>query len=300
MYIYSAFGLQIASDFDFDNLLPGDESSIDVYIEKGKVSNNFLTTDPPLEHESTSKLEFFFRVPDVGRFYISNGSRIIVEPLGDLDSSEFKLYVLGTAFCALLFQRGSLPIHGSALIINKKCIIITGNSGVGKSTLATAFRKQGCYFLTDDLVPLIIDQSQRIWVQSGYPQQKLWKDSAEMILDDKTDNLVRIEGVRDKYFLPVINNFCIHPSELSAIFELVPSDIDCVMPSMLNRHLGLHTLIANTHRIEMVNYMGLTNKHFAQCATIACSKPVFRINRPRSSFTVNQQINVIMQIVEGL
>lgn len=285
MYKYSAFGLQIASDFDFPNLLPGKDAPVEVYILKAKAQNDF----PPEG--------FSFQVPGVGRFNVSEGRRIIVDPLRP-SSSAFKLYVLGTAFGVLLFQRGFLPIHGSAFLIDKKCIVLTGASGAGKSTLSVAFRKHGCLFLTDDVAPLKIEKDGPILVYPGYPQQKLWQDSAEILLEGKTKELVRIEGIRDKYYLPAAESFCNQPAELSAIIELVPSDVEQVGKETLSKHDGLLTLIANTYRLEVVPCLGLTQNHFAQCAAVADCKPIFRVARPHSLFTVDEQTKIILQIVD--
>ncbi|ADY55917.1 HPr kinase [Syntrophobotulus glycolicus DSM 8271] len=299
MYKYTAFGLQIASEVAFNELLSGDDSSADVMIEKGLVSD--APRQPTLsDKKSTFETNFSFLAPNVGKFKVSNGNKIIVEPLGASGSSAFKPYLLGTAFGILLLQRGLLPIHGSAFIFNGKSVIITGASGAGKSTLLSAFRKLGYPLHTDDIAPLTIDQNGAIRVLPGYPQQKLWKDSAEYFLEKNADHLVRIEGERDKYFLPANNGFWNEPADLSAIFELIPGDTGSVVSSRLNKHLGLIALMSNTYRIEAVNDLGIGANHFSQCAAVVDHIPVFRMTRPRALFTVDELTDLILQRINDL
>ena len=99
-----------------------------------------------------------------------------------------RLFLLGTSFGALLMQRGILPLHGSAMVVNGRGVVFTGMSGAGKSSLLAAFRKKGYPFLTDDVVAVTVDTAGTAWIHPSYPQQKLWRDSTKAVGVD-TDSL---------------------------------------------------------------------------------------------------------------
>jgi len=59
----------------------------------------------------------YFRldVPGVARYRVEEGKRIIIEPLANASPEKVRLFLLGSTMSALLYQRGLLPLHGSAV-----------------------------------------------------------------------------------------------------------------------------------------------------------------------------------------
>ena len=96
--------------------------------------------------------EVMFNVPNIANFYIKDGNKIVVSPLGEIDEDVIRLYILGTCMGTILMQRKILPLHGSAIEIDGKVYAIVGDSGAGKSTLASAFLKQGYKLVSDDVI----------------------------------------------------------------------------------------------------------------------------------------------------
>ena len=50
-------------------------------------------------------------VDGIGRYYVYGGREIIVEPYANASFEKIKVFILGTAFGALLLQRGIFPLH---------------------------------------------------------------------------------------------------------------------------------------------------------------------------------------------
>ena len=91
------------------------------------------------------------QVACIGRFWVHDGTEIVLAPASDAREDDLRLIVWGTAFGALLHQRGLLGLHASAIMVPEGSVAFAGPSGVGKSTLATACWQQGYPILADDI-----------------------------------------------------------------------------------------------------------------------------------------------------
>jgi hypothetical protein len=116
--------------------------------------------------------------PGIARYAIERGRRITVAPQMRPDAPDIRLFLLGEAFGYLCHQRGLLPIHAAAVEIGDGVVLLSGESGEGKSTLASAFWRAGHRVLTDDLALLDLSQADEAIVRPGLPRMRLWPDSA--------------------------------------------------------------------------------------------------------------------------
>jgi hypothetical protein len=94
-----------------------------------------------------------FDVDDVGRWLVSEGQRIVIDPITIENGPELRLFTLGTAWAVLGYQRGWLMCHGSVVrpAGATKAVLLIGASGQGKSTSAAALVAAGGTLLADDL-----------------------------------------------------------------------------------------------------------------------------------------------------
>jgi hypothetical protein len=85
---------------------------------------------------------------------------VVVEPGGrtvrywphvDVDPDLLPIYLTGTVLAVVLMLRGHPVLHASAVEVDGKAVAFVGASGMGKSTLATAFCGQGAALITDDV-----------------------------------------------------------------------------------------------------------------------------------------------------
>ena len=144
---YTAYGLKIESDIECPELLAGEETPGDgtepVRILLGKVPASLENPRANGVLYQARPGQFLLRLDHIAGYLVSNGAEIVIDRVpGSLDD-EVRLFLLGSAFGALLHQRGFLTLHGSAIETPKGAMGFTGQSGVGKSTLATAFRTRG-------------------------------------------------------------------------------------------------------------------------------------------------------------
>ena len=90
------------------------------------------------------------------------------------DDAFARQCVLGPGLGVLLHRRGHLVLHGSAVDVGGRAVVLVGHKGAGKSTTAAALVARGHRLLTDDLVAL--DEGGA--VLPGPTQMKLWDASA--------------------------------------------------------------------------------------------------------------------------
>ncbi|MFD1957532.1 hypothetical protein ACFSL6_26025 [Paenibacillus thailandensis] len=160
-----------------------------------------------------------FRVPETALYRIAGGSRVEVTPWPGAEEARIRLYLLGSCMGALLMQRGILPLHGSAVVIEGKAYAIVGQSGAGKSTLAAAFASAGYPLVTDDVIAVSVSHAQEASkVYPSYPQQKLWRKASNSWACFRriSQRLSRV----NKYAVPVRSRFHLEPLPLAGVIEL--------------------------------------------------------------------------------
>ncbi|TYP69142.1 hypothetical protein BCM02_11618 [Paenibacillus methanolicus] len=293
------FGLVFESDFRLDGLTP-DNGEPDAVIREGIVDAPFSGPEGENAFCVAENGAFAFRVKGIGAFQIRDGREITFQKDLQCLDDAYTLYISGTCAGTLLMQRGIIPIHGSALLLEGKGVIVTGDSGAGKSTLSASLNKRGCSFLADDIAALQIEPSGEVVVRPGFPQQKLWRDTATRIYGS-VEMFDRIPGTRDKYYIPIPGDqFIPSNKRLHALFELVPESRDTVEIVELRGMEKLARLMYNTYRFELVELLGLKKWHFEACAQLASQIAVYRIKRPASGFTVEEQIEGMMRAVQKL
>lgn len=162
---------------------------------------------------------------EIARYQVEHGSRIIVDrrtkaaqeqAAGERD---VRLYLLGTAFGALLHQRQLLPLHLSAVATGAGAIGFTGPSGAGKSTIAAWLHFRFDLPLITDDVAVIDPGSEQPVLHPGPTRLKLW-DDAISALGLRRDALVRDLTRTEKFHLPNATETLEKPTPLTHLIVL--------------------------------------------------------------------------------
>lgn len=293
-YSYVAFGIQIESDIMLPELHKGAERTTDARIYYGEVPNELSSPVEKDNYYQVAEDEFLLRLEGIANYYVINGEQIVVQPCEQADLREVRLFLLGTVMGVLLMQRGIVPIHGSAVVVDGHCLVFTGVSGAGKSTVAAALHKKGYDILTDDVSAVTFDKEGVPWVQSGYPQQKLWQTSASMIGIDTTP-LERITKDEDKYAVPIPKGFWRGPMPLAAVYEIMEKPCNDITIIPLTGIEKITTIMNNIYRSGLFNGLGLKKSHFQKCANVVNHIQVFRLTRPENIPSLDRQIDVLEQ-----
>lgn len=182
------------------------DASADVVIEEGPVPEAISSpTDEGVSY-SINDNQMLLAVPQGARYLIEGGDRIIYERNGKSDR-EVALFLLGSAWGALCYQRSLLPLHASAVIVEGRVHAFTGPSGAGKSTLAAGLAQRGFSFFTDDI--LIIDPTElgrQTPCYSGQKDLKLWQNALNLTSSKSIGAVRDAESFAKFYALPKSTN----------------------------------------------------------------------------------------------
>ena len=217
-YYFKAFGLNIQSEFPFQGIEIPEKGFFDIDVIEGKTPSNLSKSiHHGLSYESNDN-EFLLKVPNVATFLIQDGNKVTINRDTEAENRELELFFLGSAMAVILMQRGIISFHGSAFEKDGKCIIISGLSGGGKSTLLRYFINQGYKALTDDVCALSIKDN-KVTLTPSYPSSKIWADVMNKynLTKDKS-NQVRPEI--EKYKQSFKNEFCNQEREIKSIYIL--------------------------------------------------------------------------------
>lgn len=275
---YTVFGLRVRSSLALPELFPAvGDGPVEVTIRTGAVAAPAGADDGLYVDDDGLVLI----IPDVAKFRISGGDTIIVEPTADVAERNVRLFLLGSAFGALLHQRGLLPLHANAVEVGGKAFAFMGRSGAGKSTLTAWFHDRGHLVLADDVCVVRFDADGQALACPGLPRLRLWLDMIELTgreIEGLKRSYIGSSAQLDKFDVPVDAAAMHHGSiplgavyvlDRGAEFSLFPlRGVEAARAIFENTYRGAYVAAANTHR-----------DHWESAVAIAQSTSVFRVVR---------------------
>ena len=273
-YKYDLFGLTISSEIELPELIPAfGTGGGDVLVTTG-------TVDAPENASglSISGNDAMLVIPGVGRFLARDGRTLIVDSLPGVADRNLRLYLLGSAIAAIIHQRGLLPLHANAIVIDGHVIGFMGHPGAGKSTLAAWFHDQGYDVLADDVCVVTQPDPRTAMAYPGIPRLRLWREALEASGRDATIYDRAFDDM-DKYTVPTGASCGVEPHILSHLYLLDKTEGTDQTISPMVGAAAVEALVANTYRGAYVPLMGRTRQHLFACAQLAGAVPVFSARR---------------------
>lgn len=296
---YDAYGLRWSSYISMPELQVArnqtEPGHVDVHIETAELHDLWAEWNVGNGNFVARDGRFLFRIDRIGMFCMERGRRILISPEPDADEKKTRLYILGTCMAVIMMQRGVLPLHGSAVVIDGWAYAFVGHSGAGKSTLSAALASRGYPLLTDDIVALTWDAGGRAIVSPGYPQQKLWQASLDGF-GMESQHYATVHAEITKYAIPVQHYFHDSPVPLGGIFELAPKPDAAPGPIQLHEVEGLerlHLLCTHTFRSSLIARQGLAQWLFETVSRLSAGVEVSRITRSGTEFTAFEMVDRI-------
>jgi hypothetical protein len=269
----ACFGVTLVSDVPLGELPEADEQATrpEVRVRYGSVPTALPMAQPSRFGLQAAGDAALLTVARVGRFLIRGGAEIVVDPLPNVAERDVRLFVLA-------YQRGLLPLHANAVVLDGKAHAFVGPSGAGKSTLAAYFTRRGIRVLSDDVCALSFDADGRPLAWPGLPRVKLWQDAADALGQPTAGLEPAIEG-QPKYHVPVARRGELDPVPLARVYTLGIAEAGARSIEQVIGAAAMAAVIANSYRGMYAGVLGLEAQHFRQSALLCRSARVFAVAR---------------------
>lgn len=279
---YLAYGLRIHTDLECPELRSHfiETENPDVTVQLLPASTEELDSLETSGYEVQPRV-FRMHVPGVAQYRVEDGSRILITPFPNAQAEELRLFLLGSAMGALLYQRGLFPLHGSAVETSWGAMVFVGAQGAGKSTLAAEFHRKGYRLLSDD-VCAVESTPEGLRILPALVQFRLCSDAYERLGAPK--------GARfsvDKFVVPMGEGYCTHPLPLRAIHILSDHDSSTPKFEVLHGFDRVQRLLENLYRPHFLKGQNTQGDLMRMAGLIAKKATMVSVKRRRDPETVN-------------
>lgn len=294
MYSYFGYGLNIQSVLPLPELLPANGAPADVVISRGPVQYPNPKPESGREYCSMTPQEAYLFWEDFGTFLVKEGNQIVIDPRCDIEDRVVRLPLLGAGMAVLLHQRGHYVMHASAVGIDDGAIAFLGPKGHGKSSMAAAFYARGHRLLADDLVAVDLIDSRSPMVVPGFPQFKLWPETAEALLQDDRERLPFLAPGYEKRGRRATEGFSFQPLKLKCLYVISEAEELELVP--LTPQDAIADLIGNSYIARFGRnalYGTAAARHLQQSVSLINHVPVYRLKRPDSLALLPSVVNTV-------
>ena len=289
LYKYQVFGLPVISEIALPALMPMgnlNQKFIRIYVKHGKTPISLRSKDFEKRHTFLlNEQELLFEIKGIARYYVSDSTQVIIEPLSD-KWSEILIYFYSNCIAAILYQRGFIPIHASGVFVDSNSVLlISAPSGFGKSTTAIKLAELGYNVFSDDTV-IIKVESMQCQATASYPMIRQWQNTIDnqTILNEVEKKELWNEIDLNKYGFHFHENFVVDAVKISGILFLSKEGTE-IRIQALTPIAGLQQLGANVYRKGWVTAMKKQIIHYKHLTEISSKIPMWIANRPESTDT---------------
>jgi hypothetical protein len=272
MPFYNSFHLGIDSDLVIPELQEEEpKGDIDITIRELRPIN-----------APVSSQNLYYQFENGLEFWVKDGTHMFYQNTQNIERQYIAMYLMDYPIIGLLYQRGFIAIHGSCVVFNDDfSIIITGNSGAGKSTTVSLFRQKGYSFLGDEICAIKFDETERPLVYPSYPEISLWETSLKLINDPEITKERRSRFGTTKYDCTVQEGYYAKTVPLKAIFRLEPTeDMSGETISQLRGVHAMQELRENSlNYLSSVEQFGFLEEYFIKCGVLCREVPMFSVKR---------------------
>ena len=226
----------------------------------------------------------YVRWSGVGEFLVSaSGRRITCMRAREAPVESFQVYLLGQALSFALVNAGFEPLHATAIDVDGEAMVLLGDSGSGKSSLAASFLATGRALLTDDLM---LVQPRASWFEAypGPPRIKLFPAMARRFLGRAATG-VPMNAETEKLVIPLGPlQSCQSPLPVRTIYALAPPhearNLRCIRIEPLSQREAFLALLGNTFNYLVVHPSRL-QRQVTETARLVNTIAVKKLSYPR-------------------
>ena len=282
MQFFRLHGLVVASAIELPLECTGHSDVVtDVMLRCGQVPAELEAPIAEGPNWTMTADRLLLKIPGVARFLIAGGREIVIESASGARLADALGFLWGSVFSILLYQRGQMALHASAVASEGRAFLFTGRSGRGKSTLAAALCNAGCDLVNDDLCVLGPDADDRLQIKPDGSRLKLWAQSLEHFgATAHADDAVR-PNLQKYYHAPPRLAALDRTPPVKAIYVLRPLRPDLSEGiERLSLVDAAHVLSGQVYRRRLVVAMGKQAEQFAFVAATVARVGVYWLTFP--------------------
>lgn len=296
-HYYSVFGLSVRSDRPLPELSQRrcDTQDCDALIQRANLQSVGADSGTQGSLVRATSQEVILKYEQVGTVRIAHGTTIEYDARPTCSPETLRVVLLGICLGVLLHQRGLLVLHASAAAIEGRAVAFIGEKGWGKSTTAAAFHKAGYPLVTDDILPVELEEGERPFVWPGYPQMKLWADSLEGTLGGSKDTLEQVHPDIEKY-LKQVSHLPQKQLPLGCICVLGFGEEIAIKP--ISGRIAFLQLLQHTYTRDIIDYTEASSRHLKQVTHLLRQVPAYHLVRPRGLEHLDHVVDCVVDIVK--
>ncbi len=219
------------------------------------------------------------RIRDVADFEISEGRQIRIWPAVGATQKDIEIFLYGPAWATLCHQRGTLPLHASAIVTGKGITAFAGHSGAGKSMTAGLLNSFGYELIADDILPVSFDRNS---IPGAWPYLRRLKLHRNPIIKLALTPGERVSETldKDKYFVYPNRAADDRWRSLERLY-LLENDVTGSHPPIeqIAGADAVRALVDQTYHFSFILATRRVGDHLAVCARLASEILIYRLRR---------------------
>ena len=299
--MYAVFNIALDSEIPLPELPELETADTVIKVQAG-VDAGSIPEQPSWFHHwenpegaisiSCAKLGEFYllRFPELVDFIISiPANTISYFPRKGIPPETIRHLLLDQVLPRILGQKGKLILHAAAVVTPEgHAIAFLGDSGKGKSTLASSFHHNGARLITDDCLLLEIIDGQVVAIPNYYGL-RLFNDSATAIFGEQPDSSP-VAHYTQKRRLQLPSSITHEPEtsfRLTSIFLFTDTDTDTDIehdPVQINPIKGAEKIMAMIKQAFLLDItdMSLISRQFKDIGRLMSSDiKIYQLGYPR-------------------
>ena len=314
--MYHIFDISLESDLHLPELSEGPARETIINIKSGAdiTSEQY---EPEYFHEwqdadgeiSMLSVEidgrYLLRFPEIVDFLISSsGDTVLYYPISNIPEETIRHLILDQVIPRILGQQGHLVLHASAVQLQDgKAVVFLGDTGWGKSTLASSYYENGGQLVTDDcLLIKIVDN--KVFCVPNYYGLRLYPDSAEAIFKThKQYKPVAHYTSKERLILHSIESKTKGLIPISSIFLLSDPSEECLDSVNVQKVEGAEKIMAIVKQSFLMNIKDKTvvSKQFRNASEVTELSPaIFRLSYTRDYELLTEVRDAVQTIATNI
>lgn len=288
MYSYQLFGLGIHSDIRLGGLRCQEAPRDVVMTEVGKADWDALYAQATDRLGGEAVAAQFYQ----GLYYLADGGeRVWVYRAKELPEDLVEQCLVGQPLAVLLRQRGHLVLHACSVAREGKAVGFVGGSGVGKSTLAEAYRQRGYQVLGDDVLAIRMDDD-ALHVLPAAPFIRI-REETGLALVDGYENLLPTWSASDQRVRTLDESR--ETARLAGLYLLDTEDHPVTEVHKIPEQEALVGLFKQTWAFNAFTAPAYAAAHLNQLARLVREGFVRRLVRRRTFDQLDRHLDVVSE-----